>query len=208
MIFDYVLFRTPFTCLLAGPTSSGKTELLFKILEEKNRLFDIIPDNIIYCYSEYQNSFNELRNIKFNHGLVDIDDLDNTKNNLLIIDDLMEEATNHKSILHLFTRGYHHKNISVFLIVQNLFTNGKFSRTISLNSHYMFIFKNPRDKSQIQYLGRQMFPKNSNFLVEVYEDISKKPYGYLFIDNKQETSNLLRIKTDILKMNPTVYIEK
>ena len=40
------------------------------------------------------------------------------------------------------------------LLVQNLFPKNKETRTISLNAHYMVVFKNPRDKSQISHLTR------------------------------------------------------
>ena len=42
-------------------------------------------------------------------------------------------------IVNLFTRGSHHHSLSVIYIVQNLFHQGKGSRSISLNSHYLTI---------------------------------------------------------------------
>jgi hypothetical protein len=47
----------------------------------------------------------------------------------------------------LFTKKSHHRNISVMYIEQNLFHKGKNHRTISLNAHYMVLFKNPRDEA-------------------------------------------------------------
>jgi UDP-N-acetyl-D-mannosaminuronic acid transferase (WecB/TagA/CpsF family) len=44
-------------------------------------------------------------------------------------------------------------------IVQNLFHRGKHHRTISLNAHYMVLFKNQRDVSQIMALAHQMYPR-------------------------------------------------
>ena len=34
-------------------------------------------------------------------------------------------------------------------------------RNISLNIHYIILFKNPRDSQQISTLARQMYPGNS-----------------------------------------------
>ena len=70
-----------------------------------------------------------------------------SQNNLLIIDDLMTEAGDDKSVTDLFTKGFHHMNLSIVYIIQNIFPKGRESRTISLNAHYMFLFKNPRDPS-------------------------------------------------------------
>jgi hypothetical protein len=46
------------------------------------------------------------------------------------------------------------------LITQNVFNRNKYYRTINLNTHYMVLFKNPRDMSQIMALAHQMYPIN------------------------------------------------
>ena len=137
--------------------------------------------------------------IEFLKGLPDIDEINSNENNLIILDDLMSDCEKDKSILNLFTTDSHQKNISVFLITQNLFSQGKFSRTISLNCHYLIIMNNPRDRSQIFYLSRQMYPNNSKFLIECYSDaVENKQFGYLFIDLKQTTDKNFRVQTGIL----------
>ncbi len=57
----------------------------------------------------------------------------------------------------MFTTDSHQLNISVFKITQNLFSQGKYARTIGLNCHYVFLLKNPRDRFQISVLGKQMW---------------------------------------------------
>ena len=74
--------------------------------------------------------------------------LDVNKRNLIVIDDQMIEAGKDNRIVNLFTKGSHHRNLSVIYIVQNLFHQGKGNLSISLNSHYLVLFKNPRDKLQ------------------------------------------------------------
>ena len=196
------IFLHPFTCLIAGPTQSGKTTLLKKILENNQTYIDPPPTRVVYCYSRWQESFDVLKltisNIEFYLGIIDVDELSKEQNNLIILDDLMTECTKDSAILNLFTIDSHHKNISVILISQNLFSQGKYSRTISLNCQYLVILNNPRDKSQIFYLARQMYPTNPNFLIECYNDATEnKEYGYLFIDLKQSTPKDYRIQTGI-----------
>ena len=196
------LFIHPFTCLIAGPTQSGKTTLLKKILENNQLYIQPPPTRVIYCYSRWQDNFDILKlsipNIEFKIGLIDIDELSKEQNNLVILDDLMTESEKDNSILNLFTVDSHHKNISVILISQNLFSQGKYSRTISLNCQYLIILNNPRDKSQIYFLARQMYPTNPNFLIECYNDATEnKEYGYLFIDLKQSTQKDFRIQSGI-----------
>ena len=73
---------------------------------------------------------------------------------LLVIDDLMSETNS--EINELFTKGSHHQNISVIFITQNLFYTEKDTRTMNLNTHYIVLFKNPRDATQVAHFGRQM----------------------------------------------------
>jgi hypothetical protein len=44
---------------------------------------------------------------------------------LLIIDDVMKDATQNKEICELSTECAHHRNLSVICIMKNLFNNGK-----------------------------------------------------------------------------------
>ena len=120
---------------------------------------------------------------------------------LLILDDLMEEAQQSDFVMDLFTRGSHHLNLSVILITQNLFPKGRHQRTISLNACYLVIMKNPRDMSQITYLGRQIFPLRWQLVQEAYEMATKRPHGYLLIDLRQSTDDRFRFRTNIFSEN-------
>jgi hypothetical protein len=124
----------------------------------------------------------------------------------VIVDDLMREADSR--VVDLFTKGFHHRNISVLFITQNLFHQKAGARDISLNAHYMIIFKNPRDAAQTTYLARQISPENPKFLVEAYRDATSNLHGYLLIDLKQNTPYVLRYRTDIFERNVTIYVPK
>jgi hypothetical protein len=208
--FDYTVFIHPFSCVIGGTSKSGKTFLLLDIIK-RNKLF-IRPEieEIIYCYSIWQPEFDDLKNIgvKFVEGILNDDNLNSNLRRLIIFDDLMDECGNNKTIVDLFTKGSHHRNISVILLTQNIFNKGKYSRTISLNSQYLIIFNNPRDMSQISYLSRQMFPDKPSFLSDVFRDVSRVPHGYLFIDNNQETPQDLRVQSSINEHVKIVYIRK
>ena len=115
-----------------------------------------------------------------------------------MFDDQMIDAGKDKRIVNLFTRGSHHRNLSVIYIVQNLFHQGKGSRSISLNSHYLVLFKNPRDKWQILTLAKQMHPGQTDFVLNQYEEAVKRPFGYLLIDLKTTTQDNCRLRTNVL----------
>ena len=180
--------QAPFTSIIAASTGSGKTYFLKRLLENADVMIHPIPVNIIYCYGQHQPLYDEMRksirNIRFVEGFPD--DLnamfDPRQQNLLILDDLVQELVDNIQPVNLFTRASHHMNLSVIFICQNMFLQGKFSRTISLNTQYFIVFRNARDKSQISHLARQMFPNNPKYLVEAYTDATtKEPFSYMVI---------------------------
>ena len=201
--------KHPFTCLVSGPTGSGKTSLVKAIIEEK--VINPFPKNILWLYAADQPLYKGMKGVEFHRGIPDdIEDRFNPKEeNLLIIDDLMTQCHSDERMTRLFSVGSSHKNLSVIFIVHNLFHQGKEMRNISLNTHYIILFKNPRDSQQISTLARQMYPGNSHFLIEAYQDATKKAHEYLFIYLKPKTKDQLRIRTGILPSDTHyVYVNK
>ena len=126
---------------------------------------------------------------------------------LLVIDDQMDEVN--KNVLRLFTKGSHHRNISVIYIVQNLFGKNNDHRTISLNVHYLTVFNNPRDKSQIVHLAKQMYPGEIDYVKEAFALATREPHGYLLVDLKQSTPDALRLRGRIFPgEEKEVYVRK
>ena len=121
----------------------------------------------------------------------------------------MTQCHSDERLTRLFSVGSHHRNLSVIFIIHNLFHYGKEMRTVSLNSHYIILFKNPRDRLQISTLARQMYPGQSQFLIEAFQNATQEAYGYLLIDLKPTTNELHRIRTGILPNDtPIVYVQK
>ena len=108
----------------------------------------------------------------------------------------MQSASGNQCVENLFTNG-RHLNLSVVFVSQNLFYTGKKCRTISLNSTYIVVSKNPRDQSQIRHLTCQMFPSKLKFLQAAYEEETKDPYRYLFLDFKPNSPEFARVHGNI-----------
>lgn len=153
---------------------------------------------ILFYYSEWQDGYSDYgKNIEFLEGLPQNSDIAGDRRpKLLIIDDLMRESSNGE-IVDLFTKGSHHKNISVIFITQNIFHQGRGQRDISLNTNYIVAFKNPRDRAQISHLARQIYPEDPKFLQEAYHDATARPHGYLLLDLKQSTPDNCRFRACI-----------
>ena len=83
----------------------------------------------------------------------------------IILDDLLNQVYS-KDVCDLFTKGSHHRNISVLLLTQNLFHQGTNFRDISLNTKYLVVLKNVREKNQFLYLARQAYPEDSHSLYD------------------------------------------
>ena len=199
----------PFTCIVSGPSGCGKSSLVKSILNEN--MIEPKPDKILWLYAEDQPLYKSVRNVEFIQGIPE--DFDTSFNasrkNVLILDDLMTKFHSDDRLTRLFSVGSHHKNLSIIFIIHNLFHYGKEMRTLSLNTHYIILFKNPRDRLQIATLGRQMYPGKSQFLIESFNDATKNAYGYLMIDLKPTTSEKLRIRTSIRPDDTQlVYINK
>ena len=184
--------RSPFTGVISGPTSSGKTQLVMRLITMRNQVSTASPVDVIYCYGEWQPMFNNVEGVKFHKGMIDTDTIPNDgMHRWLIIDDLMNEVSGKDVTNDVFTKGSHHKKISVFFIVQNLFV--KNNRTVSLNSHYFFLMNNPRDKVSAKRLLLQAFPGKGKFLDEVIAKTMEIPYAHLIANFRQDTPQSLRL---------------
>ena len=73
---------------------------------------------------------------------------------------------------------------------------------MSINTQYMVLFTKPRDQVGPAILARQMYPNKSKKLLNKYIEATKRPYGYLFIDLKQNTPEENRLKSDIFNNIP------
>ena len=208
-------FETPFTAILSGPTSSGKTTVLFKILRHARQMFKDIPEHIYYCYGADQSLFDsmkkEIKNITFIDHLPSKSEIDeigmNGKHKVLILDDMLQTASQSPEVLELFTIHAHHKKSRFFFVVQNLLYQGKHFRTIGLNTHYFLLMKNPRDNRQLQIIGSQIFGGKTKYFLDAVEKATAKNYSYILIDISPASEPLYRLRTDIFPDQlPTIYL--
>lgn len=199
----------PYTAILAGPTSCGKSTFVKKFLTHINEMSDTIFHEIIYCLPDDQPIDKYFTKFTVIRGIPESSLFSDLRPRLVVIDDLMRETNS--DVVDLFTKGSHHFNVSIMYITKNIFNQGKGRRTISLNAHYIVAFKNPRDRIQIQTLSRQVCPENSRYVQEAYKDATEVPFGYLVFDLKQSTPDLHRYRTNIFPTDvpqDIVYIPK
>lgn len=197
-----IKLKHPFSLLLAGPSSCGKSTFVCNLLSDIANNIDFPIKKIHWCYSEENarpniNCKEKGFQILYHIGIPESFSNENNEPLLVILDDLMNETGNNSKVSELFTKGSHHRNISVILITQNIFHKGSHTRDISLNAKYIVLFKNPRDGAQAGHLCRQIYPENSRSLTEIYKSATEKPYSYLLIDLTQTSNDLIRFRSDI-----------
>ena len=198
-------FKFPFAWLIAGGSGSGKTTHVVNFLKDhKNLTTNSKCDNVIYFCNQWQDIFNDPKSIGVNkiiQGLPTLQDIKGYTNahyengSIIIIDDFAHDITS--DIVELFTVYRHHGNCSVILLSQNLFDQNKNFRPVSLNSQYITVFKNPRDKAQIHHFAKQFHPENPSYIVKSFEAATRAPYSYVLFDNHQTTPDHLRMRSRI-----------
>lgn len=196
-------FKHPFTCTVSGPTQCGKTFFIQKLLKAAPFYITPCPQRIIWVSGAGSSAEEELKHslpkyVEFTDTIPALDTFSPEENNLMVIDDMMHELGRSRDVSTLFTKGCHHRNLSVIITLQNLFHRSNEIKCIRLNSLYLVLYGNPSDKQQIQYLQRQCFPEYPKFLSDAYNrECSAKPHGYLVLDFTQTTPSDYRVSAGI-----------
>ena len=209
------MIRQPSSVIVAGPSGSGKTVLMQHLLTFPYRVLTKKPDRMVYAYDRWQPRFEEMQPfVTFFKGIPTTAHLDKwfakTNGGVLVLDDLMEEGGRDKSVLDLFTKDSHHRNITVFYLAQDIFPPGKFSKTINRNAHYIIAFKNPRDKTGLRTVLLQAFPDRWRSILHLLEWITDKPFSYLMLDLHPASDDRYRLWSKLTPSegNTTVHTSK
>lgn len=176
------VLSTPFRLIVAGGSGSGKTEFV-KTLVNK-RFYAEALTNIIYCYPDYLTEIPTEFDVAVQYyaGLPDTTFMSTIPNDsLLILDDMMIECSKCEDIAKLFSVVARKRRISVILIVQNVYQQGRHFRNIRLNATGIVLFKFRaandsnlrliRDLGLIKHISRSLL-----------DDALSDRYAYIMID--------------------------
>ena len=219
-------FQIPSNMMIVGPTSSGKTTWLKNLIKHKKEYFNVEPKMMLLFYKEHQNIYNEMEKI-MNDGKTDKENFPVFKKyrnppksveelkevfiaylkivpKIVVFDDYLDEVG--AALKHLFTVLTHHHNCFTIFLSQTLFDKTKELRTLSINTQYMVLFNNPRDRMSVSQLAKQVFPGKINLLNQAYQQATQgRAYGYLLLDFHQRQDDCIRVRSHIFpKEYPTV----
>ena len=204
----------PFVMQVVGPSQSGKSSFVGRLLKESSLLFDRAIDRLTWI-SPHGHLPDELTSqpLPFKLEVVtalsdedlkfiaqEKDDEEAGEHHVVVIDDFAGELKNSSTITNLYTKGSHHRGITLIQVLQTLFLQSKEARTRSLNIHYLVLMRQTRDISQIRVLASQV---TSNALarrgfLDAYEDaVTQRPYAYLLITFHPKAPRDLFLRTNI-----------
>ena len=139
-------FKPYSSVAFVGGSQCGKTTVINTIICNLDRYFKTdVPEFVLYCYSKYQESFNEVKEcledkVMFYQDMPPeslIKDIGKSyKNPLIIFEDIFERYIDSKMILSLFLEGIHHDRMTVFYVLHNLFMASKNRRSLQLSTQY------------------------------------------------------------------------
>lgn len=187
-------FNNPANIGIYGPSGCGKTTITKEIIKHKDELFLHSINDVVYCYSNFQDIYNTMGDIILYNGFPTVNKIEEWSQKfkfqgyLLIIDDFMVEASAPelmKEAEAIFCKHARHNNVTIIWLAQNIFM--KNSRTLSLNTHYFIPLSTKRDRLQLATFGRQIFPSKSHDFMNIYDDAIKSSYrkncpGYMVIN--------------------------
>ena len=203
---DFV-FQHPYSMMVVGPSQCGKTHFVHQLLTHKCTVYPRKrPWRVVWCYNQWQSQYEAIQrdlgsHIRFMQGLPELgDDLSSiptSKHTIIVLDDLMAQATDSPLVSKLFTQG-RHRNASVILLLQNMFPKGKYNTDISRNATYKVLFRSPGDRKQIDIMAEQTFAKDRPRFMQAYSQETERPYGYIVVDNHPRTASEHQVVGDVL----------
>ncbi|KAG0712166.1 hypothetical protein GWK47_019074 [Chionoecetes opilio] len=149
---------------VVGASGSGKTELVTRIVEKYTCKFY----RVLICGTGHHHPIQDIPDLRdkvtVSKEIVDpetvIDPLQKKKGLLIVYDDNLLRAVNDETVANVFIKG-RHLGISAIMISQNLFMQGRYARSISLNCTHFLLLKQ-RDLGQIGTLGRQLYGREKS----------------------------------------------
>ena len=202
---EQLLFKIGSKINVCGSSGSGKTYWLTEYLTKVDNRFDEIIwiTNSLSAEQELIKDLKKKLGSKFilKIGLVENEgelkemfkeNKDDKIKTAVILDDLMMEQGKFTSELFLAGR---HLNLTIFQIVQSIFSGNKQSRNMSNNIQYYVLFEFP-DALSIVELARRLTTnkKDKEAVVDAWKDATSKRGGCLIIDMITSQSGLEEAK--------------
>jgi len=180
-----------FRMIVTGSSSTGKSTFVRKILDNENGLLRASFERIIYLKGAESEACKSLQAkygkdafLVFN-GIPEEDVLlplcKAGKRTVLIIEDLDDAACSSHLISQIFKAHSHHFGFCVIISMQNMFCPGRERLNLVRSASHLVLFQTFLDSTVIRTIAQRVFPSNPSALVNLFEQLTVKPHGYLSI---------------------------
>lgn len=179
-------------------------------------------DKIIWCYDIAQTPISDMAEkdpiIELHHGFDPDLYMNKTKEDhyVLVIDDLVSDDSIYPHLSDLFIKYARHYRITTILLTQNIFFRAgplskRYARNIISNCTELVLFRNLKDGVIAQNVGRQSFPHNYKYFMQVFQDATKaSAHSYLYMSFHPESDSRFLLRANIFYKleTPVIYLEK
>ena len=197
--YDRHHIKLPFRMIIAGNSGSGKTQTLLNLLYNMPNTFEKIFI-ITKCKAEPLYEFLEDKlgedGLSIKEGiseLPDVDSLDKTQNNLIVLDDLVNEPSKQqRPICDYFIRA-RKKNCSIIYISQSFYAVPKLIRD---NISYLIIKQVSSMKNLTMICRECSLGIDKKQLKKIYDDATQSKQDFLLIDLEGDKDERFRKNFD------------
>ncbi len=197
--FDIHHIKLPFRMIIAGNSGSGKTQTLLNLLYNMPDTFEKIfivtknKDEPLYNYLEDKLGKDGLTIKEGITELPDLDALDKTQNNLIVLDDLVNEPSKQqRPVCDYFIRA-RKKNCSIIYISQSFYAVPKLIRD---NISYLIIKQVSSMKNLTMICRECSLGIDKKQLKKIYDDATQSKQDFLLIDLEGDKDERFRKNFD------------
>lgn len=183
--FENHHINLPFRMIIAGNSGSGKTQTLLNLLHNMPNTFEKIRI-VTKCKSEplYEWLEEKLKDFDFKieegiHSLPDLDSLDKTVNNLIVLDDLVNESAKAQRPISDYFIRCRKKNCSIIYISQSYYAVPKMVRD---NINYLILKQVSSMKNLTMIMRECSLGIDKKQLKKIYEDATQDKQTFLLLD--------------------------
>jgi septin family protein len=225
-------FRHPFTCVVAGPSQSGKTTFVANLIASSHGLIDTTFKYIlVYLGTSVEENpvFSALKESLpgLNIQVIDVGSLYQSKKAVaekfpsdflhtvkelgpggcVIFDDLMQDLASANMITDLFSKYSAHLDLSVIHITQNIFYRGKQAqehRTLYNNTHHLVLFPQVIDSTVFNIVARRISGAGGKKSRNISHMMQDvaEKHRYIIINGMLNRPSELKYTSDIFNLDP------
>jgi ABC-type dipeptide/oligopeptide/nickel transport system ATPase component len=183
--YDNHHIKLPFRLIIAGNSGSGKTSTLLNLIHNMPDTFERIhictknKDEPLYNFLEDKLKEANFKITEGIHTLPDLDEMDKTQNNLIVLDDLVNESAKaQRPVADYFIR-CRKKNCSIIYISQSYYQVPKLIRD---NINYLILKQVSSMRNLTMIMRECSLGIDKKQLKALYEDSTKDKMTFLLLD--------------------------